>query len=175
MECLLPEADNCGVWRCGLLARSLLSPPSARRKSNSLPPFAFCNFFVSRLAATSAPDLDMLTFMGRMNTLKIHQQIAKLSLTVSIDRVALYSLVRLSVRLSPWWHLHLSPPCDVLDHTNHIFSESLSSGDDNDRDKYKYKDTHIQTKTNTKCFQDPMYAKFIKRSGFKYLKYHIGL
>ena len=25
------------------------------------------------------------------------------------------------------WHLHLSPPYDVLDHTNHIFSESLSS------------------------------------------------
>ena len=24
---------------------------------------------------------------------------------------------------------------DVLDHTNHMFSESLSSGDDNDRDK----------------------------------------
>ena len=94
--------------------------------------------------ATSAPHLDMLTFMGRMNTLKIHQQIAKLSLTVSIDRVALYSLVRLSVRLSPWWHLHLSPPCDVLDHTNHIFSETLSSGDDIDRDedlqKDKYKD-----------------------------------
>ena len=28
------------------------------------------------------------------------------------------------------WHLHLSPPYDVLDQTNHIFSESLSSGDD---------------------------------------------
>ena len=49
---------------------------------------------------------------------------------------------------SPWWHLHLSPSYDVLDHTNHIFSESLSSGDDNDRDEYlqKDKDTHTQTK-----------------------------
>ena len=64
-----------------------------------------------------------------------------------------------------------------LDHTNHIFSESLSSGDDNDRDEYlhkdlyKDKDTHIQTKTNTKCFQDPMYAIFIKINGFKDLEY----
>ena len=33
---------------------------------------------------------------------------------------------------SPWWHLHLSPSYDVLNHTNHIFSESLSSGDDTD-------------------------------------------
>ena len=30
--------------------------------------------------------------------------------------------------------LHLSPLYDVPDHTNHIFSESLSSGYDNDRD-----------------------------------------
>ena len=48
---------------------------------------------------------------------------------------------------SPWQHLHLSPSNDVLDHTNHIFSESLSSGDDNeeylqkdkDKDTAKYK------------------------------------
>ena len=77
------------------------------------------------------------------------------------------------------WHLHLSPWYDVLDHTNHIFSESLSSGDDNDRDeylqkdKYKDKDTHTQTKTNTKCFQDPMYAIFIKSRVFNDLKYYI--
>ena len=76
--------------------------------------------------------------------------------------------------------LHLSPLYDVPDYTNHIFSESLSSGDDNDRDeylqkdKYKDKDTHTQTKTNTKCFQDPMYAIFIKSRGFKDLKYYIG-
>ena len=75
---------------------------------------------------------------------------------------------------------HLSPLYDVLDHTNHIFSESLSSGDDNDRDKYlqkdkyKDKDTHTQTKTNTKGFQDLMYAIFIKSRGFKDLKYYIG-
>ena len=70
-----------------------------------------------------------------------------------------------------------SPSYDVLNHTNHIFSESLSSGDDHGRDgdlqkyKYKDKDTHTQTKTNTKYFQDPIYAIFIKRSGFKDLKY----
>ena len=57
------------------------------------------------------------------------------------------------VCLSPWSHLHLSPSYHVLDH---IFTESLSSGDNNDReeylqkDKYKGKDTHTQT--NTKCF-----------------------
>ena len=56
------------------------------------------------------------------------QIIAKFSLTLSIDGVALYSLVVCSfVRPSAWWHHHLSPPYDVLDHTNHIFSESLSS------------------------------------------------
>ena len=41
----------------------------------------------------------------------------------------LLSFVRSS---SPWEHLHLSPSFDVLNHTNHIFSESLSSGDDTD-------------------------------------------
>ena len=30
--------------------------------------------------------------------------------------------------------------CDVLDHTNHIFSESLFPGDDNDQDKGVQKD-----------------------------------
>ena len=39
------------------------------------------------------------------------------------------------VRPSLWLHLHWSPPYDVLDHTNHIFSESLSSVDDNGRDE----------------------------------------
>ena len=39
------------------------------------------------------------------------------------------------VRPSAWWHLHFSPLYDVLDHTNHIFSENLSSGDDNDWDE----------------------------------------
>ena len=65
----------------------------------------------------------------------------------------------------------MSPLYDVPDHTNHIFSESLSSGDDHGRDgdlqKYKYKDKDTQTKTNTKCFQDPMYAIFFKSRGFK--------
>ena len=50
----------------------------------------------------------------------------------SISWVALFSLVRLFVI-----HLRLSPPYeyDVLDHTNHIFSESLLCGDDIDQDK----------------------------------------
>ena len=93
--------------------------------------------------------------------------------------LALYSHVCLSV-CPQAWHFHLSPPYDVLDHTNHIFSESLSSGDDIGRDedlqkdKYKDKDTQTQTKTNTKCFQDPIYAIFFISRGFKDLKYYIG-
>ena len=39
------------------------------------------------------------------------------------------------------------------------------------KDKYKDKDTYTQTKTNTKCFQDPMYAIFIKSNGFNDFKY----
>ena len=52
--------------------------------------------------------------------------------------------------------IYLHRMYDVLDHTNHVFSESLSSGDDIDRDedlqkdKYKDKDTQTQTKTNIK-------------------------
>ena len=89
--------------------------------------------------------------------------------------------VRLSVHICDiLLLLHLSPLYDVPDHTNHIFSESLSSGDDHDRDGdlqryiYKDKDTHTQTKTNTKCFQDAMYAIFIKSREFKDLKCDIG-
>ena len=68
---------------------------------------------------------------------------------------------------------------DVLDHTNHIFSERLSSGDDIDgdedlqKDKYKNKDTQTQTKTNKTCLQDPMCAIFFKSREFKDLKYYI--
>ena len=103
-----------------------------------------------------------------------------LRILLKLHRIlALYSHVCLYVCVQAW-HFHLSPPYDVLDHTNHIFSESLSSGDDIGRDedlqkdKYKDKDTQTQTKTNTKCFQDPMYAIFIKSRGFKDLKYYIG-
>ena len=32
-------------------------------------------------------------------------------------------------------------------------------------------DTKTQTKTNTKCFKDPMYAIFLKIIGFKDFKY----
>ena len=42
-----------------------------------------------------------------------------------------------------------SPLCDVLEHKNHIFSESLSSGDDNDQDKDMQKDKCIDKDTNT--------------------------
>ena len=34
--------------------------------------------------------------------------------------------------------------------------------------------TYKKTKTNTKCFQDTMYAIFIKSRGFKDLKYYFG-
>ena len=46
--------------------------------------------------------------------------------------------------------LHLSPLYDVLDHTNHTFSESLSSGDDNARDEDLQKGK----------YEDPMYVIF---------------
>ena len=45
-----------------------------------------------------------------------------------------------------WLHLHLSPPYDVPDHPNHIFSESLSSGNDNETKTYKK--TNTKTKTH---------------------------
>ena len=67
--------------------------------------------------------------------------------------------------------LHLCPIYDVPDHTNHIFSESLSSGDDNDRDEdlqkdnYKDKDTQTHTKTETKCFQDLFYILYLSKAG----------
>ena len=59
--------------------------------------------------------------------------------------------------------IYLHRMYDVLDHTNHVFSESLSSGDDIDRDEHKdkYKDKDTQTKTNTRCLQDPMYTIYI--------------
>ena len=54
-----------------------------------------------------------------------------------------------SLRKSAWgWEGSMGMRYDVLDHTNHIFSESLSSDDDNDRDKDlqkdKYKDKGTQ-------------------------------
>ena len=76
--------------------------------------------------------------------------------------------VCLSVQISDIL-LHMSPLYDVPDHTNHIFSERLSSGDENDRDedlqKDKYKGKDTQTKTNTKCFKDQMYAIFFSKAG----------
>ena len=45
---------------------------------------------------------------------------------------------------------------------------------DEDLQKDKYKDKDTQTQTNTKCFQDPMFAIFIKSRGFKDLKHYIG-
>ena len=43
-----------------------------------------------------------------------------------------------------------------------------------EEDKYKDKGTHTQIKTNTKCFQDPMYAIFIKSREFNNSKCDIG-
>ena len=94
--------------------------------------------------------------------------------------LALYSHVRPTVtHRDISIYLHRSQ-YDVLDHTNHIFSEGLSSGDDIARDedvqkhKYKYKDNSTQTKTNTKCSQDPMYAIFFKSRGLNDLEYYIA-
>ena len=94
--------------------------------------------------------------------------------TMSIDWVALSSFVSLLSHLvtSPFISTALY---DVLDHTKHIFSESLSSGDDNDWDeelqKDKYKDTQTQTKTETKCFKDLIYAIFSESRGLKDFDY----
>ena len=41
------------------------------------------------------------------------------------------------------------------------------------KDKYRDKDTQTQTRTDTKCFQDPIYAIFIKSREFKDLKCNI--
>ena len=88
------------------------------------------------------------------------QIIAKLSLTLSIDGVALYSLVVCSfVRPSAWWHHHLSPPYDVLDHTNHIFSESLSwqwprrrlTKRKIQRQRHTHRQRQIQSASKTQC------------------------
>ena len=35
--------------------------------------------------------------------------------------------------------------------------------------------TKTQTKTNTKCFKDPMYAIFLKISGFKDFEYDMNM
>ena len=43
--------------------------------------------------------------------------------------------------------LNLSPLCDVLYHTNHIFSENLSSSDDNDQHKDIQKDKDVEKYT----------------------------
>ena len=53
---------------------------------------------------------------------------------------------------------------DVLDHTNHIFSESLSSDDDNDRDKDLQKDKY---KDKDKVLPRPnvCYLFFFKAGG----------
>ena len=69
--------------------------------------------------------LQRLVTIGKKRGIYIY--IAKLSLPASKGWVALSSLVRRSpssfVRRVAW-HLHLSPLYDVLDHTNHRFSES---------------------------------------------------
>ena len=90
---------------------------------------------------------------------------------VWIAKLSIYTALSSLFGCPAWKHLHLSPLYDVLDHTNHIFSESLSSSDDNDQDEDK--DTQTQTNTNTECFQDPMYAIFLKSMRFKDIRYGI--
>ena len=47
-------------------------------------------------------------------------------------------------------HSSINKLYDVVDHTNHIFSESLSSGDDNDQDEDLQKDKDKDTQTQKK-------------------------
>ena len=77
------------------------------------------------------------------------------SINISQNSSSIFTCMYVCVQA---WHFHLSPPYDVLDHTYHIFSESLSYGNniDGDGDLQKDKDTQTQTKTDTKCFQDLM-------------------
>ena len=39
----------------------------------------------------------------------------------------------------------------------------------------KLSDTNTQTKTNTKCFKDPMNVIFLKSKGFKDFKYDMDM
>ena len=66
--------------------------------------------------------------------------------------------------------LHLSPLYDFLDHTNHIFSESLSSGDDNDNDEDK--DTE---RYKYKVLQRLDVCNISEKQGFKGFKYDIDV
>ena len=76
----------------------------------------------------------------------------------------------------------VSPLYDVLDHTNHTFSESLSSGDGNDQDKDTKR--QIQRQRHKDTDQD-MYKVLLRPNvcysyqkqgprGFKDLEYYIG-
>ena len=49
----------------------------------------------------------------------------------------------------------------------HVFDDDDDQYEDLQKDKYKDKDTETQKQTKTKCFQDPMYAIFLKSRGFK--------
>ena len=73
-----------------------------------------------------------------------------------------------------WYHLHLSPLFNVLDHINHIFSFDLVTTTINTKTCKKDKDRETQTQTKTKCFQDPVYAIKLKSRGFNDFKYDIS-
>ena len=84
-----------------------------------------------------------------------HLQIdfAKLSLTVSTDWLALYSFVCSVVRLSAWWHLHLSPPYDVLAyHLVMIMTETKTYKKTNTNTKtHRHRQRQIQSASKTQC------------------------
>ena len=65
--------------------------------------------------------------------------------------------------------LHLSPLYDVPDHTNHKFSESLLSGDDNDRDKYLQIDK-CKDKDKCKVLPRPNVCYFFQKQGVQGFK-----
>ena len=58
---------------------------------------------------------------------------------------------------------------DVLDHTHHIFSESLLSGDDNDRDKYLQIDK-CKDKDKCKVLPRPNVCYFFQKQGVQGFK-----
>ena len=95
-------------------------------------------------------------------SLFLGSQLRNSALSVNLLRSSIFTLCSSFVAT-----MVTSPFISIVDHTDHIFFESLSSGDnidgDEDLQKDKYKDTQTKTKTN----KDPMYAVFFKSNGLK--------
>ena len=66
-------------------------------------------------------------------------------------------------------HPNFSPLYDVLDQTNHVFSESLSSGDDNDQDKHIEKDKDTNKDMNKDTNKDKDKYKMFQRFNACYI------